>query len=69
MLDPARLRQWLAKVIISLYNYFLSFVNCMFFNLQYQNPDAVYRDITGAVNHYQGLQPQQDNYSMYLFIY
>ncbi|XP_060520884.1 tumor susceptibility gene 101 protein [Cylas formicarius] len=30
---------------------------------KYQNPDAAYRDITQAVQHYQGLQPQQDSYT------
>ncbi|XP_050316042.1 tumor susceptibility gene 101 protein [Anthonomus grandis grandis] len=30
---------------------------------KYQNPDATYRDITNAVNHYQGLQPQQETYT------
>ncbi|KAH1011862.1 tumor susceptibility gene 101 protein [Dendroctonus ponderosae] len=42
MIDPAKLRQWLAK---------------------YQNPDSTFRDINNAVNHYQGLQPQQDSYT------
>lgn len=30
---------------------------------KYQNPEAVYRDISSAVNHYQGLLPQQENYT------
>ncbi|XP_030755968.1 tumor susceptibility gene 101 protein [Sitophilus oryzae] len=30
---------------------------------KYKNPDAVIRDITTVVRNYQGLQPQQDNYT------
>ncbi|KAL1502636.1 hypothetical protein ABEB36_007750 [Hypothenemus hampei] len=31
--------------------------------VKYQNPDSTHRDISNVVNHYQGLQPQQESYT------